>query len=63
MSAFIDETGMTVSRSGSPVLKATAAGVAAVDVTVNNYLQVGDHARFEEYTDGADSKRTACFFT
>lgn len=63
MSTLIDEKGMTVSRFGGVVLQATAGGVNAVDVTVNNYLQVGDHARFEDYTDGADSQRTACFFT
>lgn len=63
MSTLINEKGMTVSRSGKAVLTATASGVDAVDVTVNNYLQVGDYARFEEYTDGADRKRTACFAT
>lgn len=62
VSTLIDHTGMQVSRSGENVLQATAAGVKAIDITVKNYLIVGDHARLESYTDGLDSRRTACFF-
>ncbi len=62
VSTLIDHTGMQVSRSGENVLQATAAGVKAIDITVKNYLVVGDHARLENYTDGLDSLRTACFF-
>ena len=40
------------------MLKADASGVEATDVTVNNYLVIGDHARFENYPTG----RTACFY-
>lgn len=58
----LDDTGMVVSRSGTPILQATAAGVEATDVKVNNYLIVGN-CRFEDYTNGTDSRRTACFFT
>lgn len=57
----LDHEGMVVSRSGTAILKATAAGVEATDVRVNNYLMVGN-CRFEDYTNGTDSKRTACFF-
>lgn len=62
LSTLIDHTGMQVSRSGENVLQATAEGVKAIDITVRNYLIVGNHARFEDYTDGSDSNRTACFF-
>ena len=59
----LDNTGMVVSRSGTVMLSATADGVQATDVKVNNYLIVGDHCRFEDYSNGKDSRRTACFFT
>ena len=54
----LDETGMFVNRGLTPMLRADDKGVLATDVTVRNYLVVGDHARFEDY--GAD--RTACFW-
>lgn len=57
----IDNEGMVVSSYDSPVLTANKLGVVAVDVTVKNYLEIG-HARFEEYSDGTDSARTACFW-
>lgn len=59
----LDHTGMYVTRVGGILLQANNDGVEAVDITVRNYLKVGDHARFEDYTQGADSDRTACFFT
>lgn len=58
----LDHTGMYVRKSGENVLQATADGVKAVDITVKNYLIVGSHARFEDYTDGINNNRTACFY-
>lgn len=58
MENLLDNTGMYVKRSGQNVLTATSQGVRAVDVTVDNYLVVGDHARFENHPDG----RTACYY-
>lgn len=58
----LDHTGMYVSKLGNNVLQATADGVKAVDITVKNYLIVGSHARFEDYTDGSSRNRTACFY-
>ena len=43
-------------------LQANNEGVVATDVKVRNYLIIGKHARFENYSDGVDSQRTACFF-
>ena len=63
ISNLLDHTGMYVKRGGEILLKANNDGVEAIDVTVRNYLRVGPFARFEDYTDGADSRRTACFFT
>ena len=57
----IDNQGMEVSSNDTPVRTANKRGVVAVDVSVKNYLEIG-HARFEDYTSGADSNRTACFF-
>ena len=53
----LDETGMRVLRRGRQILTADAAGVRAVDVSVENYLQIGSHARMEDY----GSNRTAVF--
>lgn len=67
MTNRLNERGMYVVRgegsSGETVmLKADSDGVIATDVSVRNYLVVGTHARFEDYNDGTDSKRTACFW-
>lgn len=59
----LDYTGMYVKRSGTPVLVANSDGVTAVGVTVKDYLYVGDYARLEDYSNGEDGCRTACFFT
>ena len=62
MENLLNETGMYVKRSGEVILKADQEGVTAVDVTVGNYLVIGDHARLEDYSSGTDAKRTACFW-
>lgn len=55
----IDQTGMQVLRGSRQVLlRADVNGVLAADVQVDNYLIVGDHARFENYAGG----RTACYY-
>ena len=56
----LDNTGLYVTRgyNGDPLLTANSSGVEAHDVTVRNFLVVGDHARFEDFGDG----RTACFY-
>lgn len=58
----LDNTGMYVRRSGQVILQANNRGVEAADVTVRNYLTVGDFARLEDYSNGTDSYRTACFW-
>lgn len=58
----LDHTGMYVERSGEVILQANNAGVVATDVSVRNYLVIGNHARLEDYSDGTDSSRTACFW-
>lgn len=62
MENLLDNTGMYVERSGETILQANAAGVIATDVTVRNYLVVGMHARFEDYSDDQDDARTGCFW-
>lgn len=62
---LLNNKGMHVIRdegtnSETVMLRADAKGVIATDVTVRNYLSIG-HARFEDYSDGTDSARTACF--
>ena len=63
ISNLLDNTGMYITRSQDVVLKANASGVEATDVTVNNYLCMGKYSRFEDYNNGTDGKRTACFYT
>ena len=67
MTNSLDEKGMYVIRDKGTskktvMLQADAYGVIATDVKVRNYLNVGDYARFEDYNNGTDSKRTACFW-
>ena len=62
MENLLDNTGMYVRRSGQVILRANAAGVEATDVTVRNYLVIGEHCRLEDYASGTDTRRTACFF-
>ena len=61
MSNKLDNTGMYITRSGETMLQANNEGVVATDVKVRNYLVIGNYARFEDYNDGTDSRRTACF--
>lgn len=58
----LDHTGMYVARDGEAILTANKDGVIATDVTVRNYLVIGSHARFEDYSNGTDNERTACFW-
>lgn len=60
--SLLTEKGLYVKRSGEVLLQADSNGVAAADVSVRNYLIIGSHARLEDYNDGTDSKRTACFW-
>lgn len=62
MQNLLDNTGMYVRRGQETILQANHTGVIATDVKVNNYLIVGEHSRLEDYSDGTDEHRTACFF-
>jgi hypothetical protein len=58
----LDHTGMYVYRANEIMLQANNEGVVATDVTVRNYLIIGKHSRVEDYSDGEENNRTACFF-
>lgn len=62
----IDNNGMYVLRfvgdTASEILTADNKGVNAVNLTARQYLSIGAHARFEDYDNGTDNKRTACYF-
>ena len=58
MENLLDHSGMCVRRGGQVLLSADNRGVEAVDVTVGNYLIIGDNSRLEDYGTG----RTACFY-
>ena len=53
--------GMEVSKGSDPMLRADKDGVLATDVTVRNFLNMGEYSRFEDYNNGIDSARTGCF--
>ena len=66
----IDNTGMFVSNvtvdSGGTatteeVLTANNDGVNAINLTARQYLTIGQYSRFEDYSNGTDAHRTACF--
>nr|DAL27140.1 MAG TPA_asm: hypothetical protein [Caudoviricetes sp.] len=58
----LDETGMYVMRGNEIMLQANKDGVIGTDMTVRNYLIIGSHARFEDYTDDDGAAGTACFY-
>ena len=58
----LNNLGMYVRKNAEDILVADADGVNAINLTARKYLIVGDNARFENYTNGTDSKRTACFY-
>lgn len=62
MENTLDDTGMYVKRGDDIMLQANNNGVIATDVTVRNYLHIGSHARLEDYSNGTDRQRTACFW-
>lgn len=62
----LNNEGMYVSRiTGSVtdnILTADTNGVDAINLTARQYLIVGANSRFEDYSNGTDGKRTACFY-
>lgn len=58
----LDNTGMYVTRDDEEILAANNEGVTAINLTSRQFLIVGDNSRFENYDNGTDSKRTACFY-
>lgn len=55
---LLDNTGMYVMRREDTILQANGDGVIATDVSVRNYLNIGTHARLEDFAGG----RTACYW-
>ena len=58
----LDNNGMYVRRDSEDVLVADKDGVNAINLTARKYFIIGENARFEDYKDGTDSHRTACFY-
>ena len=63
---LLNNEGMYVSRvtgeTEEPILTADDEGVDAINLTARQYLIVGNNSRFENYDNGDDAKRTACFY-
>ena len=62
MRNLLDNTGMYVTRSDGEVLTANNEGVSAINLSARQYLIIGANSRLEDYSNGTDSKRTACFY-
>lgn len=60
--SLLNNTGMYVTRSDEEVLTANNVGVSAINLSARQYLIVGNNSRFEDYSDGTDTRRTACFY-
>jgi len=62
----LDNTGMYISKKNGAddeiVLSANDEGVKAIDITVKNYLVIGNHARFEDYVTADGEEKTAAFW-
>lgn len=58
----LDNTGMYVKRNDESILTANKDGVDAINLTSRQYLIVGSNSRFENYDNGTDANRTACFY-
>ena len=63
---LVNNEGIHVSRitgeTEEAILTADDEGVDALNLTARQYLIVGHNSRFEDYDNGTDEKRTACFF-
>lgn len=59
---LLDNTGMYVTRSDEEILTANNEGVNAINLTARRFLIVGKNSRFEDYSNGTDTNRTACFY-
>ena len=58
MESLLDESGLSVTKSGQTVLTANNEGVEAVNLKAQEYLISGKHARFQDY----GYNRTGCFY-
>lgn len=59
---LINHEKMQITRGDKEVLLANANGVNALNLTARQYLIIGNNSRFEDYSDGTNSNRTACFY-
>lgn len=61
----LNNEGMQVSRisgdESTPILTANADGVDALNLQARQFLIIGDNSRFENYDNGTEANRTACF--
>jgi hypothetical protein len=62
MENLLDNTGMYVNRGADNILTANNEGVDAINLRSRQFLIIGNNSRFENYNNGTDSKRTACFY-
>lgn len=61
----LNNEGMQVSRitgsDSTPILTADTDGVDALNLRSRQFLIIGDNSRFENYDNGTEANRTACF--
>ena len=61
MQNLLNESGMYVARNDDMVLTANNQGVDAINLSARQYLVIGANSRFEDYSNGTDNNRTACY--
>ena len=52
----------TVGNEETPILTANNEGVDALNLSARQYLIIGANSRLEDYSNGTDTHRTACFY-
>ena len=60
-SSTLTHDGLTVERNGETMLSANSSGCHGRNLTADNYLIFGEHARCEKYMDGSTA-RVGCFW-
>ncbi len=62
MQNLLTNRGMYVNRDDESILAADNEGVNAINLRARKYLIIGANSRFEDYSNGTDEHRTACYY-
>ena len=62
MQNLLTNRGLYVNRDDESILAADNEGVNAINLRARKYLIIGANSRFEDYSNGTDEHRTACYY-